>query len=305
MLVRRGEKAVFNRSKNDEKECVTAFLGGSAAGLPTPPMLIHAFKRMPANILNSNPKKWSVRISDSGWQTQVTFFDYLTNIFYNFLLEEKVKLPIILFIDGHKSHVSLDLSEFCASHQIELIALYPNSTHITQPMDVGVFKPLNSSWVKKAKEWRVGEEYAKIQRKDVGPILKTAIEAIDYSDLLKEAFRKFGLHPFTVDNIDFSRILPSVGDEEDSQEQLWNETSASSISSSVTEDADRSRCSIASFIFFDVIVGYKISKYLLVPLLLKCFVRQVLFGLANQNTCSYLQFGKKCMQLLPVAMFQQ
>lgn len=140
VLVQRGDKAVYNRSKNDEKECITALLGGSADGKMTPPMIIHSFKRMPSAILANNPEKWSVGISDSGWQTQHTFHDYMTNIFYKWLLEEKIQLPVIVFIDGHKSHVSLTLSDFCAAHKVELIALYPNSTHLTQPMDVGVFK---------------------------------------------------------------------------------------------------------------------------------------------------------------------
>lgn len=56
VLVRRGEKAVYNRSKNNENECVTALLGGSAAGLQKPPMMIHSFKRMPASILQNNPE---------------------------------------------------------------------------------------------------------------------------------------------------------------------------------------------------------------------------------------------------------
>lgn len=221
VLVRRGDKAVYNRSKNDEKECVTALLGGSAAGLATPPMMIHSFKRMPAGILQNNPENWSVGISDSGWQTQVTFFDYITKIFYKFLVDQKIKFPVILFIDGHKSHVSLALSDFCSEKKIELIALYPNSTHLTQPMDVGVFKPLNSSWEKTAKQWRIKEKFAKIERKDIAGILKDAIDGINYTALLKTAFRKSGLYPFNVDNIDFTRILPEVGSE-DTPDQLWN-----------------------------------------------------------------------------------
>lgn len=165
VLVKRGDKAVYNRVKNDDKECVTALLGGSASGVMTPPMTIHVYKRMPAAVLLNNPVNWSVGISDSGWQTQKTFYDYITNIFYNWLIQEKTQLPIILFIDGHHSHVSLTLSDFCADHQIELIALYPNSTHLTQPMDVGVFKPLNSSWKQTVRDWRIAHEYARIEKK--------------------------------------------------------------------------------------------------------------------------------------------
>lgn len=234
VLVQRGDKAVYNRSKNDEKECVSALLGGNASGLMTPPMIIHSYKRMPSAVLLNNPAKWSVGISDSGWQTQQTFHDYMTNIFYKWLLEEKIQMPVIVFIDGHKSHVSLTLSDFCADHQIELIALYPNSTHLTQPMDVGVFKPLNTSWTNQAKDWRIDHQYAKIEKKDVAPILERAINAIKYSDHLKNAFKKSGIFPFDVENIDLSRVLPSVAESVSQQEQLWNPQEKKTIASSNT-----------------------------------------------------------------------
>lgn len=189
VLVPRGDKAVYNCSKNDGKECVTALLGGSASGKMTPPMIIHSYKRMPSAVLLNDSAKWSVGISDSGWQTQKTFHDYIVNIFYKWLLDEKIQLPVILFIDGHRSHVSLTLSDFCAAHQIELIALYPNSTHLTQPMDVGVFKPLNTSWTNQAKDWRIEHQYAKIERKDIAPILEKSINAIKYNEHLIKALK--------------------------------------------------------------------------------------------------------------------
>lgn len=104
VLARRGQKAVYNRSGNDEKECVTALLGGNAAGMQTPPMLVYPYKRMPFNILLNLPQKWTVGISDNGWQTQKTFYDYISDVFCKWLSATNIKLPIILFIDGHKLH---------------------------------------------------------------------------------------------------------------------------------------------------------------------------------------------------------
>lgn len=85
-------------------------------------------------------------------------------------------------------------SEFCSAHQIELIALCPNSTHLTQPMDVGVFKPLNSSFVMNAKQWRLDHNFDKIERRHVAPILKNTIDGIKYSELLTTAFKRSGLY---------------------------------------------------------------------------------------------------------------
>lgn len=124
------------------------------------------------------------------------------------------------------------MSDFCAEHHIEVIALYPNSTHLTQPMDVGVFKPLNTSWTNQAKDWRIGHQYAKIEKKDVAPILEKAIKAIKYGEHLKNAFKKSGIFPFNVDSIDLSRILPAIEDSATAQEQLWNQQTSDSNSTS-------------------------------------------------------------------------
>lgn len=210
VLARRGQKAVYNRTQNDEKENVTALLGGNAAGMRTPPMLVYPYKRMPSNILLHLPANWSVGISDSGWQTQLTFLDYIRNVFSKWLSDEKIKLPVILFIDGHKSHISLTLSDFCSAHQIELVALYPNATHIVQPMDVVVFKPLNASWEVKVKDWKIENQFARVEKKDVAPILNESIMSIDYAGLLKKGFERCGLFPFIADNINFSRLVPVV-----------------------------------------------------------------------------------------------
>ncbi len=113
-----------------------------------------------------------------------TFFDYISNVFCKWLSESQIKLPVILFIDGHKSHISLTLSEFCSARQIELVALYPNATHVIQPMDVVVFKPLGASWEAKVKDWKIEHQFAKVDKKDIGPILDESIKAIDYVGLI-------------------------------------------------------------------------------------------------------------------------
>lgn len=163
----KGQKTVYNRTQNDDKECLTALLGGNGAGMRTPPMLVYPNKRMPSNILLHLPANWSVGISDNGWQTQQTFFDYIKDVFCKWLIDAKIKLPVILFIDGHKSHISLTLSDFCSAHQIELVALYPNAAHIIQPMDVVVFKSLGAFWDIKVKDWKIANQFAKINKKDI------------------------------------------------------------------------------------------------------------------------------------------
>ena len=47
----------------------------------------------------------------------------------------------ILILDGHYSHV-IEFMDYCETNQIALYCLPPHSTHILQPLDVGLFLPL-------------------------------------------------------------------------------------------------------------------------------------------------------------------
>lgn len=55
VLVRVGQKAVYNFTKNDEKECITTLIMGSAAGKMGPRLLMFALKRSPSELADSVP----------------------------------------------------------------------------------------------------------------------------------------------------------------------------------------------------------------------------------------------------------
>ncbi|KAF2891745.1 hypothetical protein ILUMI_14428, partial [Ignelater luminosus] len=83
----------------------------------------------------SMPETWVLGISDSRWMEGDVFYEYIANDFNNWIIEQKIKKPIILFLGGHKSHMTLALSKFCDKNQIILYALPPNKTRILQPTD--------------------------------------------------------------------------------------------------------------------------------------------------------------------------
>ena len=54
--------------------------------------------------------------------------------------------PKVLIFDGHRSHVTLQIVELARNNDIHFILLPPHSTHILQPVDVSVFKPVKTVW---------------------------------------------------------------------------------------------------------------------------------------------------------------
>lgn len=119
-------------------------------------MIIFRYKRIPSELSTSVPRHWGIDISEIGWMTSDTFYSYMANIF-NPWAKENVSFPIIFFVDGHTSH--LYLSRFCSENQIILIALYPNATHLLQPMDVAVFRSLKSGSKEQVCSWRIRNQH--------------------------------------------------------------------------------------------------------------------------------------------------
>lgn len=63
--------------------------------------------------------------------------------------------PVVLFVDGHHSHLTLELIELAKSKGIHLFCLPPHTTHILQPLDVGVYGPVKKCWKKILKDHKL------------------------------------------------------------------------------------------------------------------------------------------------------
>ncbi|CAH2087980.1 unnamed protein product [Euphydryas editha] len=209
VLATKGDKTVYNIVGNDEKECLTTLICGNAAGQMLPPMVLFPYKRIPRNIVTSMPKGWGIGCSDSGWMTAETFYGYISNVFYPWLLKNEITFPIILYLDGHASHLSYPLTKFCREMKIELVALYPNATHILQPMDVAMFRPLKAAWSHEVREWRMEHNGESLKRENFAPILEKSLKTLNISEILKNGFNSTGLHPFCPDAINYKKYFAS------------------------------------------------------------------------------------------------
>lgn len=150
------QRNVYEISSCSEKENITVLCNVNAQGSVPPTLIVYPGKRLPHAKKLDVPDDWCVGKSDSGWINGEVFFEYyFANYFFKWLGREKIVLPIIVFIDGHKSHLTYHLSKFCSENKIILVVLPPNCTHIMQPLDVAVFSPLKKGWVKAVHAWRM------------------------------------------------------------------------------------------------------------------------------------------------------
>ena len=204
----KGQKNVYELADRD-KENVTVLLNVSASGVLAPPMAVFAGKRFPKGLNEENRKfevtNWSFAFSENGWITGQVFFEYMANTFYKWLLENNIAFPVIVFLDGHSSHLTYHLSQFCSQVGIEIVALFPNATHLIQPLDVAVFGPLKKKWAMEVDRWRVQNNVFSITKVQLPGILSKVLKNELKTESIINGFRVCGLYPFNKDSVDFSK----------------------------------------------------------------------------------------------------
>ena len=75
-----------------------------------------------------------------------SFEDWFSNVF---IAETRhLNGPILLVLDGHKSHLTIEVVKNAKLNQVSIVCLPAHATHILQPLDVAVFSPVKTAWRK-------------------------------------------------------------------------------------------------------------------------------------------------------------
>lgn len=180
---------------------------GSPAGILAPPFILLKGKKLPNNVLETAPPDYGYGYSDNGRMTNKAFYEFIANVFYPWLVKIKIRFPVILYLDGHASHLTYPLSKFCKERQIHLVALPAHASHIIQPLDVSFFRSFKSIWQVTHKTFCQSNGTVQLQKCQVGAVLKQALEDMEIPKNVKNGFRKCGLFPFDANAVNYKKIL--------------------------------------------------------------------------------------------------
>lgn len=122
---------------------------------------------------------------------------------------DEIPKPVVLFIDGHKSHLTWHLSKWCDENGIILYALPPNCTHIMQPADVSLFKPLKTHWKQTVRKWYSKPENinAVLNKNSFCPLLEQCLKSPTLPHSIINGFKICGLFPLNPDAVDYTKCI--------------------------------------------------------------------------------------------------
>ena len=56
------------------------------------------------------------------------------------------KRPVLLVMDNHDTHCTLEVLKLAKENNVTLLGLPPHTTHILQPLDVAIMRPLKKKF---------------------------------------------------------------------------------------------------------------------------------------------------------------
>ena len=205
VVTTKGAKNVYRQSQGTS-EHITMLCCASAAGFPLPPLIIFS-KCFPGGQYRfDGPDDALYAKSESGWIDVELFITWFKKIFLKFAVPQR---PLLLLIDGHKSHMGLELVDLCRENNVILFCLPPHTTHALQPLDVSVFKSLKDHFSKSVRSLTFAKKNFVVSKRDFSRIIKSPFERAFSIPNIKAGFAKCGLCPFNRNAVPIMKMMPS------------------------------------------------------------------------------------------------
>ena len=115
-------------------------------GIVIPPLVIIKGERLSTSwIPNDNEHDWRFSCNSNGWTSNIHGYEWLRRCFEPATREKASGRVRILICDGHDSHITANFLAHCIQNNVRLLLLPPHTSHLLQPLDVGLFGPLKKA----------------------------------------------------------------------------------------------------------------------------------------------------------------
>jgi len=193
ILAPTGKKQIGKIVSAEKGETITAVVCVSASGTFVPPMLIFPRKNMNPRLLNGAPPGTIGTTSPSGWINGDLYLKWLNHFIQH--TAATVDRKVMLILDNHESHVTLQAYEMCRENGVIVVSLPPHCSHKCQPLDLAVFGPLKTAYYKRCTEWMRMNPGQRITQYQIASLFGDAYCASANLQKCISGFRASGIYP--------------------------------------------------------------------------------------------------------------
>lgn len=171
---------------------------GTASGERLPLYVVYRAGKVWNTWTEDGPPGTKYDCSKSGWFDGCTF----RNWFFRILLPHVKKKSgfKVVFCDNLASHLDPEIIARCQENQVKFVFLPPNSTHLTQPLDVAFFRSMKRLWRNLLRDWKLtkyGRRCATLPKCEFPRLLKRLWDRLleNAANNLMSGFRKCSIVP--------------------------------------------------------------------------------------------------------------
>ena len=188
------------------REWVTIIECIGSSGCHIPPLIILKGKEQQATWYQEPtlPQEWQIATSPNGWTTDAIGLHWLKEVFEPLSKRYSVGAKRLLILDGHSSHLTAEFDSFCKQHAIICLCMPPHTSHLLQPLDVGIFGPLKRAYGKLIEDMMMGRNNH-IDKTDFLSLYPTARKRVFTTENIYSGFAGSGLKP-----LDKERVLAKI-----------------------------------------------------------------------------------------------
>lgn len=232
VLCKRGSRNPTKLVGSVTKGMYTVLMCCNAVGEFLPMFINYKGLHLYTTWCNNGPNDCRYNCSPSGWMEAPQFLDWFVNCFIP--ATAKLEGTKVLILDGHNSHISIDLIDLAVENNIEILCLPAHTSHVLQPLDVGVFKSVKQSWRYVLREFYKKTNYKNVDKLIFPSLMKQLYESGCFSRANAIAgFEGSGIFPLCKDKIIRTTEMASIVE---GQQVTLIENPNTSISSADSND---------------------------------------------------------------------
>ena len=207
VIARKGSKQVGAVTSQERGQLVTACCTVNAVGNTIPPFMVYPRVYFKEHMLLGVPLGTSGMAYPTGWMTSDSFVMYLKH----FIRHSKcsVNHPVLLLLDNHESHMSIEGLDICKANGITLLTFPPHCSHRLQPLDVAVYGPLKQYFSNACTSWLHCHPGVPMSVMNIAQCLGTAYPLAFTPSNITSAFKATGIWPFHRDIFGDAEFTPA------------------------------------------------------------------------------------------------
>ena len=194
VVAAKGTRNVGSITSGERGELVTAVYTIGASGIVLPPMLIFPPVHFHDYLIKGGPQSCIEQCNRSGWINENLFLVYMDHLIKHTRCGLKHK--ILLILDNHKSHISLDVIDKAKSAGIVMLTIPPHTSHQLQPLDKSVFGPFKASYCRAMDNWMRSDPGKNVTIYEIPALVKKAQLAAMTPKNILSGFKCTGTWPF-------------------------------------------------------------------------------------------------------------